>query len=1350
MLTAGQPSARTQRKPATTAQAKPAPERIAAAPTPILSVARCACGGSCPRCKARSGVDKARANPEIGLAEETNDTEIVPVADARAVVGESAATDTGKPDSGGAKTSAATTASALAAATKPVPVSPHLPIAAPLVQRRCTCGGTCPRCKRKAAEQGAQNKLEIGEPDDAYEQEAERVAAAVVAAGDAPPANSDDGSATPPAGDTSVSAATPVVPMASAATVQLRTPAPRVHRRCACGGSCNKCKAEDEARRRIQRKPDTQATGEHEETALSPQRLGPGRALDPATRARMETRFGVGFGRVRVHTDARAAAAAASVDAMAYTVGRDIVFNRGRYDPHSTAGKHLLAHELTHVIQQGAAEAYTQDRSQMTLRPSLSRLPGAAARLQRQADDTGACPKTPTGLGSRAPQPPCAQPTRSIEGLVGDVFGFCADSDKLNEPSSKVDRFVKAQAADAEYIVYGYASVDGAADYNQRLSCHRANAMAAELRRAGVSAGNIVEVVGMGETTIFGDQESNRAAVVYPTIPPERRFGRTRDDPACPKTPTNLGNVDPSPACPDDPRDMGQTCMGLDAATRSRQCASFHFCLDSDVFLYPETTRWLMNYARKQPAKSNFVVHGYASDEGAHNRDYNVRLSCHRAKRVARELMKYGVPPEQIEIAGKGPTTQFPGGPEANRVAFIAAIPPKFGPTPTFARPKTQQEKHAVLDLATARLDTGGYPLVADAYISFWTCGRVPTLRHAIHTTRWHVEGDEGVPVYQHFPFTTDPPISGEAGGRLGLNAAVVSNDVFFDAATQQQGTLPDVMQAMTYLSFFDKVSDEDFGADRESGSLRETAAAHFAGLESGNQTQPDPMADKPAPKCTQIPPQTYKGGAAQGEAGAKVPKFTVDQSGFLIRQGASVLIAPLPRNKASLETEGTAFSADATVTVDGSPQEARNYEVGFVLTLTQDKTHLEYQGGEVVDIGLPVPIRDTDGLKPIEPWYSDGGFDQPRPRQVKVGMSKSVAQEIAMRFEDITGNDQSKLGGALQSAERKSQYQLWLVARRKGAPLDRFSTHFLDGTAVDFIQDLKVDGKKSSGTFASSLPKGRSDPNPVRFSGPTPDDLQPKETTTTNIISACTSAFGKVSFEIDKEEAKSTSDVVFPKRGTMEYKGAKIPALWLMARDKPVDYRPEVTMRIRHGKAPDKAFAVGLVQNMMSIDWRDEYSDGTVVGSTCRQSLPIRDASEDPTKTDPVFMSNEEPELAQLSFQRKQARLKLRDVPGGAAMLDLADNPDCPGKRSGKLTRIVNDTRFRTWVAARFRNDASCMRYLHRIDWRAKYEVTTNPDTVKTAVLEVTGSDEQGRPDPVLTGLANNDCGSDYGAACK
>jgi len=77
-----------------------------------------------------------------------------------------------------------------------------------------------------------------------------------------------------------------------------------------------------------------------------------GSPLAPDVRTEMEGRLGQDFSDVRVHTDGAAHESAASVNAHAYTVGSNVVFQRGRYDTDSTEGKTMLAHELTHVVQQ--------------------------------------------------------------------------------------------------------------------------------------------------------------------------------------------------------------------------------------------------------------------------------------------------------------------------------------------------------------------------------------------------------------------------------------------------------------------------------------------------------------------------------------------------------------------------------------------------------------------------------------------------------------------------------------------------------------------------------------------------------------------------------------------------------------------------------------------------------------------------------------------------------------------------------------------------------------------------------------------------------------------------------------
>ncbi len=110
---------------------------------------------------------------------------------------------------------------------------------------------------------------------------------------------------------------------------------------------------------RLPARPGSAAEPTHDHGAAPPivheVLRSPGQPLDPATRDYFEPRLGHDFSKVRVHTDSRAAGSAAAVDAAAYTAGRDIAFGAGRFSPRTETGRSLLAHELTHVVQQSAS-----------------------------------------------------------------------------------------------------------------------------------------------------------------------------------------------------------------------------------------------------------------------------------------------------------------------------------------------------------------------------------------------------------------------------------------------------------------------------------------------------------------------------------------------------------------------------------------------------------------------------------------------------------------------------------------------------------------------------------------------------------------------------------------------------------------------------------------------------------------------------------------------------------------------------------------------------------------------------------------------------------------------------------
>lgn len=128
-----------------------------------------------------------------------------------------------------------------------------------------------------------------------------------------------------------------------------------LQRTCACGGNpgvdgeCEECRKN---RLGLQRQAANQATPSTVPPIVHEVLRSSGQALDAQTRAFMEPRFGHDFSRVKVHTDTRAAESARAVNALAYTIGRDVVFGMGQYQPGTMEGKRLLAHELTHVVQQ--------------------------------------------------------------------------------------------------------------------------------------------------------------------------------------------------------------------------------------------------------------------------------------------------------------------------------------------------------------------------------------------------------------------------------------------------------------------------------------------------------------------------------------------------------------------------------------------------------------------------------------------------------------------------------------------------------------------------------------------------------------------------------------------------------------------------------------------------------------------------------------------------------------------------------------------------------------------------------------------------------------------------------------
>lgn len=224
-----------------------------------------------------------------------------------------------------------------------------------------------------------QAKLTVNEPGDIYEQEADQVASEVLRM------EEDE--------------------------VQTKRAGAGVQRECAACAEEQEMMAEatppEEEMAQAKEEPGQTPEVSDDTQAAIDGMQGGGAPLDANTRDYMEPRFGHDFSQVRIHTDARASTAARSINALAFTVGNDIAFAPGQYQPGSASGRELLAHELTHTIQQS----------------------GGVQRVQRdEAPDASAAP-APGADSSAAPAAP-GQPT--IEELTGGAISVAGPLVRIN------------------------------------------------------------------------------------------------------------------------------------------------------------------------------------------------------------------------------------------------------------------------------------------------------------------------------------------------------------------------------------------------------------------------------------------------------------------------------------------------------------------------------------------------------------------------------------------------------------------------------------------------------------------------------------------------------------------------------------------------------------------------------------------------------------------------------------------------------------------------------------------------------------------------------------------------------
>ena len=303
-----------------------------------------------------------------------------------------------------------------------------------------------------------QTKLTVNQPGDVFEQEADRVAEAAMSGG--------------PALENAVSD--------ESASANLQ-------RACACGGTCDDCQRKVDV---VQRATPGSAAREANAPPIVHQVLrSPGRPLDTATRTFMESRLGADFSDVRVHTDSLAAESAGSINALAYTVGRDVVFGPGQFTSGNQVRQRLLAHELAHVIQ--------QDR-------------GGATRVQR------VCSKSDLG----PPPTECHLDHSLTPSTSRYLFNVDCDDFAPGE-EARLAKDAAAFGAKSTVNILGLASSDGPAKLNDTLSCLRADKAVAVVKRSikpTVTIGSVGAAGGLGPS---GDI-TFRAASVDVSTPKEK------------------------------------------------------------------------------------------------------------------------------------------------------------------------------------------------------------------------------------------------------------------------------------------------------------------------------------------------------------------------------------------------------------------------------------------------------------------------------------------------------------------------------------------------------------------------------------------------------------------------------------------------------------------------------------------------------------------------------------------------------------------------------------------------------------------------------------------------------------
>jgi Domain of unknown function (DUF4157)/Lysine-specific metallo-endopeptidase len=257
-----------------------------------------------------------------------------------------------------------------------------------------------------------------------------------------------------------------------------------VQRQCAgCSGGhkCSQCAEEEDTNlARKERAGVSSLDGAAAPAAVHDVLRSPGQGLGADARQFFEARFGRSFGDVRVHHDSRAAASAAQVNALAYTVGNHIVFGAGQYRPSDEEGRRLIAHELTHTVQ--------QSRAGLSVQRFVACTPG------------GVCPPREQGEEVHSRTDPMIVEfieTPEVGYLVGG-FGVAQSAVKASAKSLPNWKAMVAElsAPGSEWSMEGLTDCEGDEKQNEQLRQDRKHALQAALPPAAAAHIEISLVLG--------------------------------------------------------------------------------------------------------------------------------------------------------------------------------------------------------------------------------------------------------------------------------------------------------------------------------------------------------------------------------------------------------------------------------------------------------------------------------------------------------------------------------------------------------------------------------------------------------------------------------------------------------------------------------------------------------------------------------------------------------------------------------------------------------------------------------------------------------------------------------------